>query len=530
MSKNLNNFRNSKFWQKLLIKQQTIKKTSINKLFLTDQNRFKKFSFNINDLNLLVDFSKQHLDEEVMSVLCDAAKYCELDSKIKDLFNGTKINITENKQAWHTMLRDSNHHKNFEDILEKMGAFSQKLYNSNYNNILCLGIGGSYLGPVMVFKALDKYTNPPAKKFTFDFIANTDQETIDNVLSKLVPEKTIVIINSKSFTTSETILNAKIILDWFKEKLPGNHKNLYQNQIFAVTCNVNKAMEFGVLQDNIFPFAEFVGGRYSVWSAVGLSIVIKLGLDGFKKFLRGAELVDQHFRNTDFAKNIPVIMALISLWNINFMQYKSLAVIPYIDALEKFPDYLQQLAMESNGKTIDLQNNQINYDSAEIVWGGVGCNVQHSFMQMLHQGSQIVPVDFLVATNKGEVLFANCVAQSQALMQGNISQPGLDNFKRCIGDRPSTTILFQELTPEVLGSLIALYEHKIFVQGVMWNINSFDQWGVELGKNLTIDLLRHLKTKETDLELDIYANNNLATASMVGLINKYKHLQTSTNN
>lgn len=530
MIRNANNFRNSKFWQQLLIKQQSIKKTTIAQLFLADKDRFENLSLDFENLNLFVDFSKQHIDLEAINILLDAANYCELNNKIQDLFNGEKINITENKKAWHVALRVPEPENDVVAVLQKMGDFSQKLYNNNCDNILCLGIGGSYLGPMMVLQALDKYTHELAKKIKFHFIANIDRDTIDNILNRLDPGKTIVIINSKSFTTAETMLNAKIIIDWFKEKLSDNHINIYQTKIFAVTCNINKAIEFGIDSENIFPFWDWVGGRYSVWSAVGLPIVIKLGLENFKKFLRGAYLVDEHFRNVDFSKNIPVLMAIISIWNINFMQYKSLAVIPYLDVLEQFPSYLQQLVMESNGKTIDLQNNQIDYDSAEIIWGGVGCGVQHSFMQMLHQGSQIVPVDFLVAVNNREFLVANCLAQSQALMQGTnhtlnevkLLHRELDKFKQCFGNRPSSTILFRNLTPEVLGGLIALYEHKTFVQGVMWNINSFDQYGVELGKNLANEVLMQLDPEEIKSGLDIQSSDdNLLKKSMIGLINKY---------
>lgn len=503
------NFRNSKFWQQLLIKQQSIKTTHIAELFLADKNRFEKFSINLENLNLFVDFSKQHIDLEVINILLHAAQHCELEKKIKDLFHGEKINLTENKKAWHTALRKPDPPNEVALVLQKMADFSESLYNNNCENILCLGIGGSHLGPMMALQALDKYTHKLAKNIKFHFIANVDQDSIDNILNKLDVKKTIAIINSKSFTTVETMLNAKRIINWFKEN---------KKKIFAVTSNIRKAIEFGIDAENIFPFWDWVGGRYSVWSAVGLPIVIKIGIANFKKFLQGAYLMDEHFRNVDFAKNIPVLMALISIWNINFMQYKSLAVIPYLDGLEQLPAYLQQLAMESNGKTIDLQNNQIDYDSAEIVWGGVGCGVQHSFMQMLHQGSQIVPIDFLITANNSKVLVANCLAQSQALMQGTNCRE-LARFKQCLGSRPSSTILFKEITPASLGALIALYEHKIFVQGVLWNINSFDQYGVELGKNLANEVLTQL-----ELQKSILLNDNLLEKSTVGLINKYHDL------
>ena len=488
-----NTFRNSKFWQQLLAKKQSIIQQSISQLWSTDPNRFKNFSVNIDNLNLLVDFSKQYVDSEVIKILCNAAKHCELEQKIKDLFKGAKINVTEEQRVWHTALREPTPAADIAAVLQKITDFTEKLYKNNYQNILCLGIGGSYLGPMMVCQALDGYTHKLAKNLNFYFIANSDPETINNILVKLNPATTIAIISSKSFATEETIRNMKVVTSWLKEP----------TTVFAVTCNINKAIECGINLENIFPFWNFVGGRYSVWSAVGLPIAIKLGMENFKKFLNGAYRLDQHFINTDFANNLPILLALIGIWNINFMQYKSLAIMPYLDSLEYFPSYLQQVEMESNGKTIDLQNNYLDYDTSPVIWGGVGCNGQHSYMQMLHQGSQIVPVDFLVATRKSDFLFANCLAQSQALMQGTSDSTKLEKFKHCNGNRPNTIILFSELTPEILGALIALYEHKVFVQGIMWNINSFDQFGVELGKKLANKFI--LKLEQQPLNND-YSN------------------------
>ena len=488
-----NSFRNSEFWQQLLAKKQLIVKKPISQLFLTDPNRFKNFSVNMDNLNLLMDFSKQHLDLEVIKILCDAAKHCELEHRIKDLFKGAKINVTEEQRVWHTALREPKPVEDIAIVLQKITDFIEKLYQSNCQNVLCLGIGGSYLGPMMVCQALEQYTHQSAKNLKFHFIANVDPETIDNILGKLNPATTIAIISSKSFTTEETIRNMRTITSWITD----------QTKIFAVTSNVNKAIAFGIKIENIFPFWGFVGGRYSVWSAVGLPIAIKLGIENFKKFLTGAYMLDQHFINTDFSNNLPIIMAFIGIWNINFMQYKSLAIMPYLDSLEYFPHYLQQVEMESNGKTVDLQNNYIDYDTAPVIWGGVGCNGQHSYMQMLHQGSQIVPVDFLVSTRNPGFLFANCLAQSQALMQGTGDKDKLEKFKYCSGNRPSSIILFPQLTPEILGALIALYEHKVFVQGIMWNINSFDQWGVELGKSLANKIILQLDNKS---EVNDYSN------------------------
>ena len=483
-----NNFKHSIFWEQLLIKKNLIKNVDIAKLFVDDHRRFKNFSIKEENINILYDFSKQHLDKSILNDLILAAKHCELNDKIQDLFNGKSINLTENKPAFHTQLRDPNASIAIQEGLNKLKIFTENLYNSEFTEILCLGIGGSYLGPMFVSNALIKYTHPLAKRFRLHFLANCDQFSIDSMLSKLNPQKTLVIISSKSFTTLETINNANSVIDWLKQQNYAD--NNYLNQIVAVTSNVDKAINFGIALKNIFDFSEFVGGRYSIWSAVGLPFIIKIGFDNFKKFLQGAYLVDEHFKNRDFIDNIPVIMGLISVWNINFMQYKSLAVIPYLDVLNNFPEYLQQLSMESNGKSVDLQNQQLDYDTVEIIWGGVGSNVQHSFMQMLHQGTQIVPVDFIVSAINQQFLFANCVAQSQALMEG---ASNLDQFKQCRGNRPNSILLFPELTPEILGSLIAIYEHKVFVQSVMWNINPFDQWGVELGKNLANQILSQMK-------------------------------------
>lgn len=506
-SKNI--FRNSIFWQQLLIKQQSIVKEPLYQLFLKDHNRYENFSKNIQSLRLLADFSKQYIDLEALNILFNAAKYCELEDRIKDLFNNTRLNITENKLVTHTALRKNIY------ITAEIEQFIEQIYNSNIENIIYLGIGGSYLGPMMSCYALDAYQNKLANKINFYFIANHDQTTIEQLLLKLNKQATILIVSSKSFTTKETILNAKIIIPWLDD----------YNKIFAITAQPDMAIEFGIKPNNIFKFADTVGGRYSIWSAVGLPLVIKIGVNNFKKLLSGACVVDDHFQNVDFANNIPIIMALIGIWNINFMGYKSLAIMPYLNALEYFPDYLQQLEMESNGKTVDLQNNIIDYDTAPVIWGGVGCNGQHSFMQLLHQGSQIVPVDFIVSANKtSKFLFANCLAQSQALMQGNILDNNLQLFKFCSGNRPNSIILFPSLTPEILGALIALYEHKVFVQGIMWNINSFDQWGVELGKIIATQIIKKLDQQNNNQLINIPVDNSLY--STINLINEYNKLAT----
>lgn len=469
----VNSFRSSVYWDQLL---------QHKKLFLQDNNKKLNFTLKLDSLNLLIDFSKQLVNQETIKILCNAAKNLLLPDKINDLLKGHYSNATEGKLVGHTLLREPSPTQEIALVLNQIDNFIINLYNKKYKNIICLGIGGSYLGPMMACKALDNYTHDLAKNLNFYFIANCDLNSINNILAKLDPANTIVIVSSKSFTTKETMHNANIVSNWLNDN----------SKIFAVTCNVNKALEWGINIANIFKFWDFVGGRFSVWSAVGLPIAIKLGVKNFKKFLSGAYELDKHFKHTELSENLPVLMALIGIWNINFMGYKSLAIMPYLDALEDLPYYLQQLEMESNGKNIDLQNNIIDYDTAPIIWGGVGCNGQHSYMQMLHQGTQIVPVDFLVTTEGSRLLLINCMAQSQALMQGTNNYPNniLEKYKYCSGNRPSSIISFPKLTPEVLGALIALYEHKVFVQGIMWNINSFDQWGVEVGKNLAnlIDL------------------------------------------
>lgn len=507
-----NNFKRSIFWEKLLIKKNYIKDINISTLFIQDPNRFNNFSIQDNNINMLYDFSKQHIDQSILHNLILAAKHCELNEKIQDLFKGNFINVTENKLVSHTSLRDENASIEIQRELSKIEYFVKNLYNSEYTDVICLGIGGSYLGPMFVSNALFKYTYPLANNINLHFIANCDTSSINLILNKLNPRKTIIIINSKSFTTIETINNSQICINWLRNQVD-NHN--YLNQIFAITSNVDKAIKFGIIPDNIFAFSNTVGGRYSIWSAVGLPVIIKIGLDNFKRFLKGAYLIDEHFKNNDLINNIPVIMGLVSVWNINFMQYKSLAIISYLDALNNFSDYLQQLSMESNGKSVNLDNKEIDYDTGEIIFGGLGCNVQHSFMQMLYQGTQNISVDF-IASSKEEFLFANCIAQSQALMQG---LNNVDTFKKCKGNCPNSIILFPELTPEVLGSLIAMYEHKVFVQSVMWNINSFDQWGVELGKNLVNQILTQIKLQHNNI--DHMDQINQIPTSILNLIKVY---------
>lgn len=447
-------------------------------LFAKNPNRFSEFSVNAN--GLLFDYSKQLIAANDVSKLCEIAKNADISSKIDGLFNGAIVNETEKRKALHTELRNPNtNDKEIIKVLDKIDQFVRNIQDK-YTDVVVLGIGGSDLGPRLVCSALSMYRTT---KLNIHFVANVDGDTLIPLLESLNPKTTFCIINSKTFTTIETLSNAKIVKDWL-----GN------DNLAAVTANSSAAKEWGIIDANIFEFWDWVGGRFSVWSAVGLPIALTIGMDNFKKFLSGANAMDTHFKTAPLDKNMPVLMALIGIHNINNLNYQTLAIMPYLDGLELLPDYLQQLEMESNGKAAKVQ-------TAPVIWGGVGCNGQHAYMQMLHQGTQVVPVDFLVATKsiKGpqelqDLLVASCLGQSQALMQGRKSD---ESYKACPGNRPSTTIMFEQMTPEIMGNIIALYEHKVFVQGVIWGINSFDQWGVQLGKDLIKDLLKEMRGCDT---------------------------------
>lgn len=472
---------NKKAWQALALHQQQIIKTPIAELFKKDPQRFNNFSLNLEDL--LLDFSKQHLDVETVKLLCELAQQSDLSKAQYALLNGAVVNKTEQRAALHTELRNpQTKHLEIKKSIAQMANFVAAMQQSNYTDIIVLGIGGSDLGPRLVCEALAPYA---ISKQRLHFVANVDADTLIPLLKSLEPKKTICLVNSKTFTTIETLSNAKIIQTWLGSAAA--------QQTWAITANGNAAEKFGIQADHIFMFWDWVGGRYSVWSAVGLSIALYLGMDNFQRFLNGAHAMDQHFATAPFAENMPVMLALIGIWQINFNQQHALCVQPYADGLQLLPAYLQQLEMESNGKSAADNGAMVNYQTAPVIWGGVGCNGQHAYMQLLHQGTQIVPVDFLVArrnhagnTELQQLLVASCLGQSQALMTGRNSDQA---FKVCPGNRPSTTIMFDALTPEIVGKLIALYEHKVFVQGIIWQIQSFDQWGVQLGKELIKDAL-----------------------------------------
>jgi glucose-6-phosphate isomerase len=494
-------------------------------LFAADPKRFSQFSLEVGEI--LFDYSKQRVTKETLHKLCAYAKEVQLSRQIEALFSGKIVNTTEQRPALHTALRDpttkpilvegQDIKPQIHRVLNRMEAWVEAVRSGSYpgasnlsnrpiQDIISLGIGGSDLGPSMVCQALQDYKTTAIR---FHFISNVDGKTLTRVLKKCDPRTTLCIINSKTFTTPETLLNAKAIKEWFSCTL-GLEKTL--SHLIGVTANPKQALLFGIPQENIFEFWDFVGGRYSIWSAVGLPIALSLGMARFREFLAGAHAIDNHFIQQPFSENVPVLMGLIGIWNINFWNNGTQAIIPYDDGLRQFPDYLQQLEMESNGKSVSAlvgrmseeTENLVSYATAPIIWGGVGCNGQHAYMQLLHQGTQIIPVDFLIHVKGDEhfqehhhLLLASCLSQSKALMEGERSS---SLAKQCLGNRPSSTLMYPKLTPEVLGSLIALYEHKVFVQGVLWGINSFDQWGVELGKKLVKNIFPLLEKATLDTE------------------------------
>lgn len=471
---------NTKAWQQLQTHKQNNPDLNLAEMFAKDPTRFAKFSLRFEDI--LFDYSKQLVSEETMGLLLNLANAMELKPAISALFNGAIVNQTEQRAALHTQLR--NPKTNIPEItqaLQQMADFVTRVHASHYTDIIVLGIGGSDLGPRLVCAALKPFK---CAKQKLHFVSNVDSDTLFSLLQTLDPKNTLCLINSKTFTTVETLSNAQIIKAWLKQDANTN--------CFAITANPNAAQQFGINPENIFLFWDWVGGRYSVWSVVGLAIALQIGMDNFKRFLHGAYLMDQHFLTAPFAQNLPVILGLLGIWQINFQNYATLCIAPYTDGLELLPAYLQQLEMESNGKGVNNLQEFISYQTAPVIWGGVGCNGQHAYMQMLHQGTQVVPVDFLVAKhshlqddNLQQLLVASCIAQSQALMTG---KKATHTYQDCPGNRPSTTIMCEAITPELMGKLLALYEHKVYVQGVIWQIDSFDQWGVQLGKDLITDL------------------------------------------
>ncbi len=517
-------------WKKLKKHFDEMKKKSIKELFEQDKHRIEKFV--IEDVGLYIDFSKNILTENTIELLIKLAEAQRLKQKIEDMFSGKKINNTEDRPALHVALRnrsDNPIYVNGKDVmqdvkavLKKAGQFAEDLRNGKKRGftgkriryVVNIGIGGSDLGPSAVYEALRDYHK---EHITVLFLSNVDPAQIEDVL-KIVPwEETVFIVASKTFTTLETMTNAETIKRWLLEN--AKDKNVVKYHFVATTSNKDAALEFGIDPENIFLFWDWVGGRYSLCSSIGLPVMIAIGKDGFFELLDGFYQMDQHFRNKPFRENIPAILGLIGIWYNNFFGAQTHAVIPYSYRLRKLVLHLQQLDMESNGKSVDREGEPVFYNTGPIVWGGMGTNTQHAFFQLLHQGTRLVPIDFIgffkpsfTISDHHEKLISNIFAQAEALAFGSNEGP---IYKRCLGNKPSNIIMAEKLTPASVGKIIALYEHRTFVQACIWNINPFDQWGVELGKKLAKKIIK-------DLSLDQITEHDPSTKR---LINRYKKLR-----
>lgn len=513
-------------WQNLRKHFEEMQYVCMQELFDQDANRTKKFHMQWNDF--LIDYSKNIITDETKKYLLELANEVDLKDAIIKYFKGDLINQTENRAVLHTALRAPSNANIMVDgmnvmpeivaVKNKIKNFTEQIIsgeqkgftNLPFTDIVNIGIGGSDLGPAMVVEALQFYKN----HLNVHFVSNIDGDHVNEVIKKLNPETTLFVIVSKTFTTQETLSNSETIREWF---LKSAKQEDVAKHFVAVSTNIQKVSEFGIHPDNIFPMWDWVGGRFSLWSAVGLSISIAVGYANFEKLLIGAHDMDEHFRTTPFENNIPVILALLSIWYNNFFGAESEALIPYSQYLQKLAPYLQQGIMESNGKSIDRDGNPVNYQTGTIIWGEPGTNSQHAFFQLIHQGTKLIPTDFIGFVHSlygnqdhHEKLMSNFFAQTEALLNGKSAEQVEAEFKKqgitkeqaaflmpfkvFSGNRPTNTFLIKQLTPETLGSLIALYEHKIFVQGVIWNIFSYDQWGVELGKQLANSILDEINS------------------------------------
>ncbi len=522
----------------------------MRQLFESDPGRFEKFSRRFEDL--LVDYSKNIITEETMRALAELAEECGLHDAINAMFAGDRINQTENRSVLHVALRNRSNipiRVNGEDVmpdvnraLDQMELFSQRLLSGAWKgftgkaitDLVNIGIGGSDLGPLMVTEALRPYH----QTIRPHFVSNIDGTHLAETVKHLNPETTLFIIASKTFTTQETMTNAESAKQWFTDKTAGQGD--VAKHFVAVSTNEKAVKAFGIAPENMFVFWDWVGGRYSLWSSIGLSIACTIGYGRFVELLEGAHAMDNHFKTETFDKNIPVIMALLGIWYTNFFDAQSEAILPYDQYLHRFAAYFQQGNMESNGKSVDRNGQPVLYQTGPVIWGEPGTNGQHAFYQLLHQGMKVIPCDFIAPAvshnavgDHHEILLSNFFAQTEALMMGKtddevrkeLGKLGLPEeevnrhlpFRVFSGNRPTNSLMFQKLTPRMLGSLIALYEHKIFVQGVIWNIFSFDQWGVELGKVLAKKILPELRTPENIQSHD---------ASTNGLINYFKRLKS----
>lgn len=537
-------------WSALRVHYELVRTLHLRDLFAQDEDRRRRFS--LEAAGLFLDYSKNRILDETMRLLCALARRRGVEEWRDRMFAGEAVNVTEGRAALHVALRNRSGRPIFVDgrdvmpdvfrVLERMGSFSDQVRSGVWKgytgrrikNVVNLGIGGSDLGPCMVTEALRPFVHPEMR---FYFVSNVDGSHLHHTLEGLDPEATLFIVASKTFTTQETLTNARSARRWLVERI-GNEAAVKRHFV-AVSTNRREVEAFGIDPENMFEFWDWVGGRYSLWSAIGLPIVLAVGIERFHELLSGAHALDEHFRSAPLERNLPVILALLGIWYNNFFGAETYTVLPYDQRLHRFPAYLQQLDMESNGKGVDREGCPVPCMTGPVVWGEPGTNGQHAFFQLMHQGTRLIPADFLLAARADHpleehhrILAANCFAQTEALMQGRteaqaraeLESAGLSGeqvarllpHKIFPGNRPSNTILYPQLTPRTLGGLIALYEHKVFVQGIIWNINSFDQWGVELGKQLAKRILPELA------EGVVVGGHDSSTA---GLIARWKEMR-----
>jgi glucose-6-phosphate isomerase len=537
-------------WKKLSVHHEAMNRVHMKRFFAEDPERFQKFSIRFNDI--LVDYSKNRVTAETLRLLIELSEACGLKEAIGRMFAGDRINETENRAVLHTALRnrpsipvlvdDKDVMPEVDAVLAKMKDFADGVRSGawsgftgeRFTDIVNIGIGGSDLGPVMVTECLRPYARPDLR---VHFVSNVDGTHIAETLKPLDPQTTLFLIASKTFTTQETMANAFSAREWFL-KHAGESSHVARHFV-AISTNTVKVKEFGIHPDNMFVFWDWVGGRYSLWSAIGLSIACYVGFERFEELLAGAYAMDRHFAEAPFDQNIPVILALLGIWYTNFFGAETEVILPYDQSMHRFPAYFQQGNMESNGKSVDRTGRRVGYATGPVIWGEPGTNGQHAFYQLIHQGTRLVPADFLAPAlshnpigQHHPILLSNFFAQTEALMNGKTIEEAADELRKegkneedirrlaphkvFAGNRPTNSVLFTQLTPDVLGSLIAMYEHKIFVQGVIWNIFSFDQWGVELGKQLANKILPELRDDRPVNSHDSSTN---------GLINAYKEMK-----
>jgi glucose-6-phosphate isomerase len=523
-------------WAALAAHWQEVEPLQMRDLFLDNPERAGQMS--IRQGGIMLDYSKNRATTKTMNLLLGLANAADVDGWRRRMFSGERINITENRAVLHVALRNRSNRPIWSDgedvmprvnaVLEKMERFSERVRSGEWkghtgkaiSDVVNIGIGGSNLGPLMVCEALKSYQRPDLRTH---FVSNVDGTHLAETVKGLDPETTLFIVASKTFTTQETLTNARSARDWLLATL--GEESAVAKHFIAVSTNTEKVAEFGIDTDNMFEFWDWVGGRYSLWSAIGLPIAIAIGMPAFYELLQGAHEMDEHFLHADLSENMPVIMALLGIWYVDFAQTRSHAILPYDQYLRYLPDYLQQADMESNGKRVTRFGRPVDYPTGPVIWGTAGTDGQHAFYQLIHQGTQMIPCDFLVPVNSHndmgdhhQKLFANCLAQTEALMKGKTRKEAREEMEAAgmaaeqivdllphkifPGNRPTNTLIIDRITPARLGSLIALYEHKIFVQGVIWRVNSFDQWGVELGKQLAGVILEELLNENQHHEHD----------------------------